>query len=269
MIEAPTDHQAVRRAFSKQAANYDQADRANSILTGWRERVYQHLDQFLNNGSAILELNAGTGIDALRLAQAGHTVLATDAAPGMVLQLQQKTFDPSAQGRLTALACSYENLEQLPDMKYDHVFSNFGGLNCCADLELVVRQLTRLLKSGSRITWVIMPPICPWEWLWLLRGKWSAFRRLSRRGVMAHLEGEYFMTYYYSLGDVRAQLGPKFTLLKTVGLGAVSPPPASYSFVRRFPLLSRMLNTLDERISGHFPFNLWADHIITTFEYQP
>lgn len=269
MNEASMDYQAVRRAFSKQSAGYDEADRANPILTRWRERVYRHLDQLLQPGSAILELNAGTGIDALRLAQKGHRVLATDAAPGMVLQLQQKTLDPSAAGRLTARACSYEDLDQLPDGKYDHVFSNFGGLNCCQDLGLVIRQLPRLIKPGSRITWVIMPRLCPWEWLWLFRGSSSAFRRLSSRGVKAHLEAEYFLTYYYSLTQLQQQFGPNYQLLKVEGLGAVSPPPASYAFVRRFPRLTKWLNALDEHISGTFPFSRCADHFIATFEYKP
>ncbi len=269
MNEFSMDHQAVRRAFSKQSAGYDEADRANPILTRWRQRVYRHLDQFLQPGSAILELNAGTGIDALRLAQAGHQVLATDAAPGMVLQLHQKTLEPAAAGRLTALACSYENLHQLPDRKFNHVFSNFGGLNCCPDLGLVIRQLPRLINPGSRITWVIMPRLCPWEWLWLLRGSGAAFRRLSVRGVKAHLEGEYFMTYYYSLENLQQQLGPSYNLLKVEGLGAVSPPPASYAFVRRFPRLTQWLNALDERVSGTYPFSHWADHFIATFEYKP
>jgi len=261
--------QAARRAFSKQSAGYDEADRANLILTRWRQRVYRHLDQFLKPGSTILELNAGTGIDALRLAQAGHHVLATDAAPGMVLQLQQKALEPSPAGRLTALACPYENLNQLPDGKYDHVFSNFGGLNCCPDLGLVIRQLPRLIKPGTRITWVIMPRLCPWEWLWLFRGSWSGFRRLSNGGVKAHLEGEYFLTYYYSLPQLQRQFGPAYKLLKVEGLGAVSPPPASYTFVRRFPQMTQWLNTLDEKVSGMYPFNQCADHFIATFEYNP
>ncbi|HQQ97471.1 MAG TPA: methyltransferase domain-containing protein [Cyclobacteriaceae bacterium] len=269
MNELSTDGLAVRRAFSKQAAGYDAADRANPILGIWRERVYRHIDRFLQPHSDILELNAGTGIDALRLAQAGHHVLATDVSPGMVLQLQQKVLDPSASGRLSAQACSYENLEKLPDHQYDQVFSNFGGLNCCADLGLVIRQLPRLLKPGSRITWVIMPPICPWEWLWLFRGSFSAFRRLSRHGTKAHLEGEYFMTYYYSLKQLQQQFGPGFKLLHVEGLGAVSPPPASYRFVRRFPRITKWLNKLDERIGGMYPFSHWADHIIVTFEYMP
>ncbi len=269
MNEVSMDHLAVRRAFSKQSAGYDEADRSNPILTRWRQRVYRHLDQFLIPGSVILELNAGTGIDALRLAMTGHQVLATDIAPGMVLQLQQKTHKPSAAGRLTALACSYETLEQLPDRKFDHVFSNFGGLNCCQDLGLVIRQFPRLIHPGSRITWVIMPHLCPWEWLRAFRGSWSAFRRLTSRGVKAHLEGEYFMTYYYSLAELQQQFGPNYTLLKVEGLGAVSPPPASYTFVRRSPRLTKWLNTLDERISGVYPFSHWADHIIVTFEYKP
>ena len=40
-------------------------------------------------GLRILEINCGTGADAIWLAEQGHTVTATDASPAMIWQAQQ------------------------------------------------------------------------------------------------------------------------------------------------------------------------------------
>ena len=60
---------SVQRAFSKQADHYDTDDSSNQILAAWRKKVYAHLNLFLKPSTRILELNAGTGIDALHLVQ--------------------------------------------------------------------------------------------------------------------------------------------------------------------------------------------------------
>jgi len=59
---------AVDRAFSKQSLHYDEEDRTNHILIDMREQVYAHVNNYLKPGSSILELNAGTGIDAVHFA---------------------------------------------------------------------------------------------------------------------------------------------------------------------------------------------------------
>src|SRR5689334_15710140 len=84
------NYATVNSAFSKQAIHYDHDDAANPILTLWRQQIYNHILRYLRPNSSILELNAGTGIDALYFAQRGHSVLATDLSDGMVQQIQTK-----------------------------------------------------------------------------------------------------------------------------------------------------------------------------------
>jgi hypothetical protein len=36
---------------------------------------------------------------------------------------------------------------------------------------------------------------------------------------------------------------------------------------KKFPLLAKVLNKIDEKFSGIFPFNRIGDHIIVTAEY--
>src|ERR1043165_6309539 len=79
-------------AFSKQAAVFDQLDRENSLIVWMRERVHREVMSFIRKGDYMLELNSGTGIDALYFASQGIRVKATDNAPGMLEQLERKVI---------------------------------------------------------------------------------------------------------------------------------------------------------------------------------
>lgn len=259
MNTAPT---AAALAFSAQAAHFDKAEEANAILKSWRQRIYDQVDQHLSPGSDILELNAGTGIDALRFANLGHHVLATELAAGMMDVLRAKT---AGVANVTCKQLSFDHLHSL-EGSYDLIFSNFGGLNCTENLSLVTSQFKRLVKPGGRVTLVIMPPMAPWEWLRLLRGNTSqAFRRLQKQGSRANVEGHMFTTWYYSLYDLRQLMTKDFVLEKATGLGSISPPPASLKVHAQWPSLTKFLERVDKILSRFPPFNRWADHLIVTF----
>ncbi|GHN00391.1 hypothetical protein WSM22_18800 [Cytophagales bacterium WSM2-2] len=267
----PNESQAweqVNKAFSKQSPHFDSDDFVNPVLQHWRTRIYQHVDRFIHPNSKILELNAGTGIDAIRFAQSGHQVHATDLSDGMISTLKTKIAGQSLQNKITIQQVSFEELNKV-DGTFDYVFSNFGGLNCSADLDKVTKYLRQLLNKNGIVTWVIMPRITPWEWLWVFRGKpGSAFRRFRKNGAAAHLEGEIFMTYYYSVAEIRKSLSQEFQIIKTEGLGFFSPPPAALNFVKKFPGISSFLEKLDCTTGKLFPFNRWGDHVIVTFSLR-
>jgi 2-polyprenyl-3-methyl-5-hydroxy-6-metoxy-1,4-benzoquinol methylase len=259
----------VNRAFSKQSLHYDVDDFSNVILKAWREQVYNHTNQFLNRTDRILELNAGTGIDALHFSQQGHSVLATDLSNGMIQQIQTKIGLHNLQQHLSCLQLSYDQLDKLVGQKFDYVFSNFGGLNCIDDLSKVTRHLPTILNHNAHVTWVIMPKVSLWESLGILKGHGpKSFRRLKKGGTIAHLEGEYFPTYYHSLSDIKKAFGKSFRLIKAEGLGVFSPPPHSNIAVKN-PALYSFLKKADGVVRNNFPFNRWADHIIVTFEFTP
>jgi ubiquinone/menaquinone biosynthesis C-methylase UbiE len=264
----PVDQQwpEVNQAFSKQSSHFDVDDSSNPVLPLWRKRIYQNVENFLKPHSFILELNSGTGIDAIHFASKGHRVHATDLSGGMIETLQRKVTQLSLEKEISIQQVSFENLNQL-NGEFDFVFSNFGGLNCTSDLKKVTRHLPSLLKAGGVATWVIMPRFCPWEWLWLLKGKFKmAGRRWMRTGAPSHLEGHYFLTYYFSLSEIKMSLPEGFQLIKCESLGFCAPPPAATQFVKRFPGITRFLNRLDQLLSSRFPFNRWGDHLIVTFK---
>ena len=72
----PTPAQAdrVAAAFSQQAAVFDAIEAPNAILHWMRGRVRRHVLDLLPPGSHLLELNAGTGLDAAFFAGQGHRV---------------------------------------------------------------------------------------------------------------------------------------------------------------------------------------------------
>jgi ubiquinone/menaquinone biosynthesis C-methylase UbiE len=267
MEQSVSHHTAINRAFTKQAAHYDADDFANTILTEWRHQVYEHVNRFIKPSSSILELNAGTGIDAVHFVKQGHTVHATDLSDGMIEKIKQKIEDNTLHGKLTCQQCSFDQLNQVKEKEFDYIFSNFGGLNCADDLPKVTRHFSSLLKPGGYTTLVIMPPVCLWEWLWIFKGHGrKAFRRLNRNGMIAHVEGEYFKTWYHSIDTIKKAMGKNFTLVASEGLGVFSPPPSKAGFAEGNPGLYKLLRKVDKGVKTFFPFNRWGDHVVVTFK---
>lgn len=262
------DWSAVEGAFSKQAHSYDSEDEVNSILQDWRQKVYRHVDRFLKPHARILELNAGTGIDALHFVENGHEVLATDISSGMIRQIERKILQRGLQGRLKARQCSFIELDQLPPSgDFDFVFSNFGGLNCLNNLVVFREPFRNLLSPGAYLTLVVMPIVSPWEMASSIRGNPRCFRRFARGGTNAQLEGYQFKTYYHPLNRIARSLGSGFKLVACESLGLCSPPPSAAWMVDQYPGIYQTLRRIDNALSTTFPFNRWGDHLIVTFRF--
>ena len=197
MSQVPIE--TIAEAFSRTAEKYDSFSQDHPHLTRMRNKVYSHVMRYVPQDARILELNAGTGTDAVQLAQHGYYVHATDIAPGMLSRLQDKVSQLSLQDRVTMEARSFLSLDDMQGAPFDAVFSDLGGLNCVSDLAPVIRQLLHILKPGGTVTWVLMPHICLWEIAEVFRGNFPlAFRRFSRGKVRASLEGLHFDVYYFS-----------------------------------------------------------------------
>lgn len=257
----------VSKAFSTQSVVFDAIDKENKLITWVRERVRKEVLQYLPANPDMLELNCGTGIDAVFFAQKGHRIHATDNADGMLQQLRQKVDALSLGNKLIVQKCSYNALENIQGKQYDYIFSNFGGLNCTKDLADVLDNIDRLLKPGGRFTLVIMPKICPWEIIMMFKGMFkTAFRRFRSNGAKAHLEGTYFQCYYYSPSFVTGRLAKNFRLTSLKGLSIVVPPPFIEQFMEKHPTLFNRLEQIENRIWDKAPFNRWCDHYMITME---
>jgi len=84
------------------AAEYDSVFTQSSIGQLQRKCVWKYLDKIIPDlpGLKILELNCGTGEDALLFGQRGFNVLATDVSAEMLKVTQQKSEHHGMQHRV-------------------------------------------------------------------------------------------------------------------------------------------------------------------------
>ncbi len=260
----------IAEAFSRTAEKYDAFGQDHPHQTRMRNKVYAHLARILPPGARILELNAGTGTDAVQLAQRGYRVHATDIAAGMLDRLRQKVRDLNLQDRVTVEERSFLALGDVPDAPFDAVFSDLGGLNCVSDLSPVIQQLPGVLRLGGAVTWVLMPHICLWEIAEIFRGNFRvAFRRFSRHAVRANLEGLQFPVYYFSPRQVLQWFGENYGLIALEGLSVITPIAESRNFAKMHPRVYRALAWLDDRLSPRWPWFGWGDFYILSLRYNP
>ena len=262
--------ETIAEAFSRTAEKYDSFAEDHPHLTRMRNNVYSHVMRYIPRGAHILELNAGTGTDAVQLAQRGYSIHATDIAPGMLNRLREKVDKLVLHDRVTMDECSFLSLDNIQGTPFDAIFSNLGGLNCIPDLTPVIRQLSKVLKDGGIVTWVLMSHVCLWEMAEIFRGNFSlAFRRFSRGSVRANLEGLNFDVYYFSPRQVIRWFGTDFELLGLEGLSVITPTAESKNFAKWHPRVYRALSWLDDKLSPHWPWYGWGDFYIMSLRYNP
>jgi len=248
-------------AFDAYAAGYDRHFTDSAIGRAQRRLVWRGLLPLLGGKMDILEINCGTGEDAMRLAGLGHNVLATDLSGEMIriAEAKRKTAPP-----LPGLQFRRAGFLELPlILKGRHfhlIFSNFGGLNCISPAEN--RHLAvcfhEILQPGGLLFLVYMSRRCTWERLYFsLKGEpQSAFRR-RHQGPAKALVGENEMeVWYYSPEEVAELYAPFFRRQGLFPVGLFTPP--SYLgplFARRRKWLAALEN-LDAILS----LSSLADH---------
>lgn len=257
------------RAFDRQSVIFDELYGKNTIIEYKRKRTRAHLERYLTEGSKILELNAGTGEDAIYFAQKGHQVHATDISEGMLKQLNRKIGDLNLDDWVSSEQISFEELAKMAHKKpFDAIFSNFGGLNCTYQLDKVSASFSDLVKPGGTVTLVIMPPFCLWEFLTILKGNTKlAFRRLfAEKGAKAHIEGVRFLCWYYEPSHIISFLQKDFELVSLEGLCVLVPPSYLETFPNKYPRLYTVLQKWEDRLKSTFPFKYIGDYFIITLK---
>lgn len=263
-----TQEQQAAKAFNKQSTVFDHIYSPNTIIQYKRGRVRDHIDRLIDGSSKILEINAGTGEDAIYFAKKGHSVHATDISDGMQTILKQKVLEYNLTSRVTTEICSFTQLATLKNKgPYDLLFSNFAGLNCTDHLENVLRSFTPLLKPHGIVTLVILPKFCLWETLFLFKGKFkTALRRFfSRRGRKAHIEGEYFLCWYYNPSFVKKYMRNEFEFIQQEGLCTLVPPSYVEHFAEKHPGLFRFLKRREDKWKARWPWKAIGDYYIISF----
>jgi ubiquinone/menaquinone biosynthesis C-methylase UbiE len=263
-----TNEQRTNEAFSRQSVVFDEIYGRDGIIAYKRKRVRDHMLNLLPSGASMLELNCGTGEDALFFASKGFDVHATDVSEGMIVALRKKLTDSAVVENITTELCSFEKLDGLQNRgPYDHVYSNFGGLNCSQNLDQVLLSVDPLVKPGGIITVVIISKFCLWETLLLFKGKFrTAFRRFfSGKGRKAHIEGIRFRCWYYSPSYVSSVLH-EYKVVGAEGLCTIVPPSYIEGFSEKHSRLFSFLQKKEDRWKASWPWRNVGDYFIISLQ---
>ena len=250
--------------FDALAPHYDAQFTRSAIGMAMRRAVWRRCEAHFSAGARVLEMNCGTGEDALWLARRGVRVHATDASAQMLEVARAKLAAERAGAAVEFQQLAWEQLDSLRAGPFDGALSNFGGLNCVPELPSAARRLAAQLHSGAVAVVCIMGPVAPWEWCWYLaRGRpGAAFRRLRRGPVIWRgLE-----LAFPSIATTRRAFADAFRLRRVAALGALLPPPFAEGWMRRHPRVLAALDRAERSCETLWPLPLLADHYLAEFE---
>lgn len=255
-------------AFDKIAATYDQEFSDSLVGQAQRNCVWEDMDRAFAPGGRILDINCGTGVDAVRLAQRGIEVFAYDASPAMVSVAESRVQRESLQDRVRLGVLPNEDLARIEgESLFDGLLSDFGGLNCVEDLSALARDAARLLKPGAPAVICVFGRHCAWEILWYLGqlNPRKSFRRL-RPVVQSQMGRDAPVTvYYHSLRAIRRAFEPHFTLERWRGIGIAVPPTYLEAMARRFPGVLAAASRFDQALGALPVLRSLADHLLLVF----
>lgn len=254
----------TQQDFDHIAKDYDHDFTFSEVGKAQRNQVYSFLNETIPNWKSkkVLELNAGTGEDAIYLAKKGASVTATDISMEMVKTGQEKA-------NKTNLPIVFEQLSitQLHQYKNDDkvavIFSNFGGLNCVspAEFQSFLDSAYQKLNDDGKLVMVIMPRFCYWEFAYFFfKLKWKkAFRRLAKKPVMANVDGKPVPTWYYSPKQLK-KWNKNFVIDTIKPVGFFIPPSYLNNYFNRKPKLLNRLIKWERKIEHSRFCAARADH---------
>jgi SAM-dependent methyltransferase len=250
-------------AFDEIARDYDAQFTDTAIGRRMRDAVWRRCDAVFQPGMRVLEINCGTGADAVHLGARGVGVLATDASPEMIEVARAKV---RRAGLDHVVGCATLRIEDLdPSLgRFDGVLSNFGGLNCVTDLRAAGLGLASVVRDGGRAVLCVMGPWVPWEWVWFAAHAdfQRARRRLHRRGT----PWRSLTVGYPSVRTLRNALSPEFRATRVSAVCALVPPPFAEPWARRHPRLVNALDRVERAAETRWPLPSLADHYVVELE---
>ena len=254
--------------FDALAPDYDKLFTHSVIGRAQRQSVWRRLHTAFRPGSRVLEINCGTGVDAVFLAKLRVRVLAVDSSEGMIAVTQARVSEAGLQEWVSARSLAIEALGQLSkEGPFDGVLSNFGGLNCVDHLESVAKDLACLVKPGSPALLCLMGRWCVWEMSYYLsRGQSAkAFRRV-RGSVKSVSFNARLRVYCPGMRQLANAFAPYFRVRAAEAIGLFIPPSYLETWIAQHPRFLRLATALDARVS-HWPgLRHLGDHYLVEME---
>jgi ubiquinone/menaquinone biosynthesis C-methylase UbiE len=251
------------------AENYDRTFSETVIGRAQRDAVWRELDKNFRPGMRILELNCGTGVDAVHLAARGVGVVACDLSSKMIDAARQRLGPTGHDALVDFRVLATEEMDSLAgDAPFDGAFSNFSGFNCVQDISQAARDLARLLKPGAKTLLCMVGRFSLWEVAWrLAEGKPNLALHSFRRKPTTHVSAQGALSVHYpSVSDMRWMFAPEFRLRGWKGIGVAVPPSCLEPLARRLPGVVGVLAKIDRYISRAPIFRSMGDCVLLQFE---
>jgi ubiquinone/menaquinone biosynthesis C-methylase UbiE len=215
-----------------------------------RHAVWRRLDKIFSPGQKLLELNCGTGIDAVHLAERGIQLVACDISSRMIELALQLSASTDTSELIDFRVLPNEEIGSLKgENVFDGAFSNFCGLNCVEDLPAVVRELTRLVRPEATVLLCMIGRFVPWEIAWFMAhgepGK--ALRRLRGSSFRSSDPGTVCIQRP-SVREIARVMSPAFRLQRWSGVGIAVPPTYTENRMQHFPRMIKGLAGIDGTI---------------------
>lgn len=260
--------------FDHIAGIYDQEFTHSAVGALQRQKVWDYLDQVMHaHHLSVLELNCGTGEDAIHLAAQEHEVLATDLSEEMLTVAHSKAKKMGFEDQISFLKCDINDIEKIDfNRKFDLILSNFGGLNCVDAMALkkLSKVASRLLKSNGRFIGVIMPGFCLWESLYFLgkaRGT-QIFRRSLKNPLQVNINGQNIETWYYGPHRIKKIFKDEFRLVGLKPVGFFLPPSYLQKFFGRREKFLNYLDQLEDSVNHFSSLAGYSDHFLIDLELK-
>ncbi|MDI1257442.1 MAG: class I SAM-dependent methyltransferase [Flavobacterium sp.] len=253
-------------SFDTAAAAYDSTFTHSIIGKLQRKYVYRHFLKVLDGKQLnILEINCGTGEDAIWLAKNGHFVTATDISEKMIAAAKHKNFAQNIHFEVTDI----NKITDFGNEKFDLVFSNFGGLNCLSKPEFgqFFKNISTVLNEKGKLVLVIMPKNTLWEqFYFLMKGNFKKIFRRKKTLNIANVDGENVPTYYHNPKETVTLAAQHFEILTKYPIGFFIPPSYLEPFLKNRKWLSNFLDWFENTVTNFGFLSKYADHYCIVFQ---
>lgn len=269
MSEAAVRADVTAEAFDGVAATYDGPQGNNELIQRMRDITWARIESIVPPGSRLIDLGCGTGIDALHFAQRGYRVHATDWSAAMVERAVARA-ELAPDGALTAERAGAHDLSELVSRgeRFDAAYSNFGPLNCIADLAVTSADLGAMMPPGARCLFTVIGRVCPWEIAQYVRKRRfrRAFVRFERGQTPVGMAGGTIWTRYYTPREFARWFDREFRVVRVEALSLLVPPPYLTWLPERAPKLFARLARVDATIAGWPIVRGMGDHFMIELE---